>query len=219
MSEASLYPGRSCPKSPSPLLADRAPGAIGACRFGANRHAEPIWPLWLGDGSAAFCPPRPPYPKGARRGLAATASARPSARCVSERVWPWCAVFRAMRTDQRGDLGEQIALLTGWTLSPPRYWGVRRSATAFRLARPVSKFRPIIRSMLKIVCMIFDTKGLGASINQVTLVAPSTGSSRNSAKLCALIGLMNCRSMAILDGDTAAISMRPRPTLPLPCHS
>src|SRR5712671_713610 len=90
----------------------------------------------------------------------------------------------------------------------------------FKLARPESKSLPINLSMLIKTCIIFETKGVGPCMTQVTFVESPCGSSVNSAILWPSNGLMKSNLIATLEGgDASVISIRPLPTLELPSHS
>src|SRR6266852_1945431 len=57
------------------------------------------------------------------------------------------------------------------------------SSSLFRLARPISKSLPTMRSMLMNTCMILPMNGNGPCMSHVTLVASPCGSIVNSAVL------------------------------------
>src|SRR5262245_35953040 len=90
-----------------------------------------------------------------------------------------------------------------------------RSASAFRLARPLSKSLPTMPSMLKNTCMILAKNELEPCMAQVTFVDSPFGSNVNSTMLLASNGLTKSRLILTLDGgDVSTISMRPFPALP-----
>src|SRR5262245_21570375 len=91
-----------------------------------------------------------------------------------------------------------------------------RSASAFRLARPLSKSLPTMLSMLKNTCMTLAKNGQEPCMAQVTFVDSPFGSNVNSTMLLVSNGLTKSRLILTLDGgDVSAISMRPTPALPL----
>src|SRR3981189_902772 len=98
------------------------------------------------------------------------------------------------------------------------------SVSLFRLARPISKSLPTMRSMFMNTCMIFPMNGVGPYMSQVrlvvTLVASPCGSIVNSAVLWPSNGAKKSSLMTIFVGtEVSRISMRPEPTFLLPSHA
>src|SRR5712692_8348968 len=96
---------------------------------------------------------------------------------------------------------------------------VHFSATAFRLARPVSNCLPTMPSMSKTTCTTLATYGSGPCMAHVTSVESPLGTRVNTTLLWASNGLTKSRSIATREGAASVISMRPSPTSRLPCHA